>query len=283
MQCGDALHGGNHLLAVQRVPALAVHAQFLGALGHAAVVLLQLVFFFAGGFEAAHAMAARHVLGDAAKHHSAGGDQEQHPIEHGQVAQATQGHGQRDDQLRQAEGEVAHGVDVVGQHRDQAMAAVAFQLLDWGAEYLAAQRDAQARDHLLANVIGADVRGDGAARASAHSPAKPSMTALAIACSLCIRALILASSAVTLRPPTIPSTMETARVGSSGRRIDSSSRDVAFVELMKRPQNGRALRAAQGDGFTQPGTLAGQGLVQRLTDFAGAHRQHREQGVGQAV
>jgi len=66
--------------------------------------------------------------------------------------------------------EVADGVDVVGQHRDQPMAAVALDLLDGRRQDFLTQLFAQSGDDVLADMVGADV---GANRTGQGQQAQP--------------------------------------------------------------------------------------------------------------
>ena len=167
------------------MPARAVDAQFLGALGDRVVVLLQLVFVVTRLEETLHAAPARDVLNDRADQDRHRHHQEHRPRQHRQVAHATEGHGQGNRQRRKGESEVADGVDVVGQHRNQPMAAVALDLLDRRREDFFAQFFAQLGDDVLADEIGADVGKDRAgqrqqAQAGKHRDHRAGQCALGV-------------------------------------------------------------------------------------------------------
>ncbi|MNE99791.1 hypothetical protein D3C80_1985170 [compost metagenome] len=70
-------------------------------------------------------------------------------------------------------------------------------------------------------------------RASAHSPAKPRITLLLRPPSACRPLLMVASSAVTLRPPTMPMTTDRVTIGQNGlSRANSSLSAPRVLEVM---------------------------------------------------
>ena len=155
-ETGSALDAAvEHALA-----ARAMNAQFLGAFGNRVVVLLQFVFSLTGGEEALDPATLGEVLDASADQDRHNHDQEHWPRQHRQVAHATEGDGQRDGQGGEGEGEVADGVNVMRQHRNQAMAAIAFNLLDRCRQHFLTQLFAQGGDDVLADIVGADVGTD---------------------------------------------------------------------------------------------------------------------------
>ena len=99
------------------------------------------------------AVAASDVLNNGADNDRYDHHQKHRPRQHGQVAEAAKGHAHRNRQRREGEGEVADGVDVVGQHRNQAMAAIAFNLFDRCRQHFLAQLFAQGGE-IAANALG---------------------------------------------------------------------------------------------------------------------------------
>ena len=165
-QVGRALDvAAEHALA-----ASAVDAQLLGATGDRIVVSLQLILGITRRDEPLHATGPCDVLDDGAEGDSGQDQQEHGQGQHGQVAQAAQGDGQGDRQGREGEGEIADGVYVVRQHRDQPMAAIALDLFDGGRQHLLAQRFAQGGNDVLAHSVATDV---GKHRAGEGHQAKP--------------------------------------------------------------------------------------------------------------
>ena len=139
------------------LPTGAVDTQFLGAFGNCVVMLLQFVFGFTGFGKTVEAVAA----GDVLDHRTdSNGHQHHHkhrPRQHSQIAHAAQGHGQRNRQWGEGKGEVADGVDVMGQYRNQPVAAVTFNVRDGCRKHLFAEFSAQGGDDVLADIIAADV------------------------------------------------------------------------------------------------------------------------------
>ena len=211
-------------VAEHALAARTVDAQFLGAVGDGVVVLLQFVFGVAGGHEALDALALREELDagadDDRQHHH----QEHRPRQHRQVTHAAEGHGQGNGQRREGEGEVADGVDVVGQHRDQAVAAIAFDLFDGRRQHLFAQLFAQLGDDVLADIVGADVRADRTDQRQQAQAGEQRDHALGQAAfGECRALLIVASSTVTLRPPTMPRMIDRLTTSRNGfSRVNNS-------------------------------------------------------------
>ncbi|MCY1409120.1 hypothetical protein D9M71_244580 [compost metagenome] len=156
----DEIGGALDALDEHALAARTVDAQFLGAAGNGVVVLLQFVFGVAGGHETLDTLALRVELDAGADGNRQHHHQEHRPRQHRQVTHAAEGHGQGNRQRREGEGEVADGVDVVGQHRDQPVAAVALDLLDGRRKDFLPQRFAQPGNDVLANIVGADVGAD---------------------------------------------------------------------------------------------------------------------------
>ncbi|MNH10813.1 hypothetical protein D3C79_703030 [compost metagenome] len=147
-----------------------MNAQLLGTPGDRIVVPLQLIFGITRRDKALHAPGPRDVLDDSAEC-DGGQDQQEHGQgQHCQVTQAAQGDGQGDRQWRESESEIADGVHVVRQHRDQSMAAIALDLFDGGRQHLLAQFLAQGGDDVLAHPVATDV---GKHRAGQGHQAKP--------------------------------------------------------------------------------------------------------------
>ncbi|PAV70207.1 hypothetical protein WR25_24545 [Diploscapter pachys] len=158
----DALGGAVDQLVMHVLAALALDTQFLGAAGEGLVVLLQLVLAVARGEDVLHAEVVGEELRASADHHGQGGDQQYLPGQQRQVGEAAQGDGKGNDHGCHGQGEGADGADIVEQHRDQAVGTVALQLRDRRHQHLGGQLAAQPRHHLLAHVVGQQVRAGGA-------------------------------------------------------------------------------------------------------------------------
>ena len=170
MGVADMVGGALDIAGVHGVPARAVDAQFLGALGNRRVVFLQVVFGVAGRVEALDAFALGHELHRRTDTDGQQGHQEDRPGQHRQVAQAAKDHCGGNRQRGESEGEVADGVDVMGQHRDQAVGAIALDLLDGRGEHLGAEVLAQFGNHLLPDEVGADIGADTAEQGQKAQP-----------------------------------------------------------------------------------------------------------------
>ncbi|MNF68135.1 hypothetical protein D3C84_499840 [compost metagenome] len=158
----DVVGGALDIAGEHGMAARPMNAQFLGAFGNGLVVLLQVVFGVAGGVEALDALALGDILHGRADADGQQGHGEDRQRQGCQVTQAAEDHGHRDRQGRESEGEVADGIDVVGQYRYQAVGAVALDLLDRRAEHLGTQVLAQAGDDLLAHIVATDIGGNAA-------------------------------------------------------------------------------------------------------------------------
>ncbi|MNO91618.1 hypothetical protein D3C76_831690 [compost metagenome] len=144
--------------------------QLLGAAGNCIVVPLQFIFGIPCRDEPSNALGSGDVLHGGTECDGRQHQQKHRPGQHCQIAQAAQGNGQGDCQGREGKSEIADGVHVVGQHRDQAMAAIALDLFDGGRQHLLAQFLAQGGDDVLAHPVATDV---GKHRAGQGHQAKP--------------------------------------------------------------------------------------------------------------
>ena len=160
LDVGDTVRGCLDALVVHAKTPGPVHAQFLGAAGDGVVVTLQLILMVARQVEALDAFAAGDELHGTADHDGDHHHQEHRHRQIGQVAQAAQGDRGRDGQWREREGEIADGVDVMGQHRDQPVGAIALDLSDGRRQHLLTEVFAQGGNDPLADVIGTDIGND---------------------------------------------------------------------------------------------------------------------------